>query len=169
MLRDLRTAKGRTMDPIPQPPAILVVDDDPDMLAWLKLFMHQLAPTYDFLTASDAHSALRQLARRTVPLLITDYLMPGMDGLQLTAAVKAASPMTHVILATAYGSAALEQRAREQHVDTFLPKAALFDRLEDVVRSILQLGSLRNDDRRILLASASAPFTRAQSDTHRAA
>jgi hypothetical protein len=35
--------------------------------------------------------------------------------------------------------AALEQRAREQHVDAFLPKAALFDRLEDVVRSVLRL------------------------------
>jgi CheY-like chemotaxis protein len=75
-----------------QLPVILIVDDDPDILALLNLFMHQLAPTFDIVTASDAHGALRHLAQRTVPLLITDYLMPGMDGLQLTAAVKAASP-----------------------------------------------------------------------------
>jgi two-component system response regulator (stage 0 sporulation protein F) len=129
------------MDRIPRPPAILLVDDEPDILALLKLFMHQLAPRYDILTMSDAQSALRHLADRTVPLLITDYMMPGMNGLELTAAVKAASPMTHVILATGYDSAALEQRAREQHVDTFLPKAALFDRLEDVVRSVLRLAA----------------------------
>jgi DNA-binding NtrC family response regulator len=89
----------------------------------------------------DAQSALRHLAHRAVPLVITDYMMPGMNGLQLTAAVKAISPMTHVILATAYGSAALEQRAREQQVDTFLHKADLFDRLEGVVRNVLQLPS----------------------------
>jgi two-component system, response regulator, stage 0 sporulation protein F len=129
------------MDRIPLPPAILIVDDDSDILALLNLFMHRLAPAYDIITVRDAQSALSHLAQRTVPLVITDYMMPGMDGLQLTAAVKAISPMTYVILATAYGSAALEQRAREQQVDTFLPKADLFDRLEGVVRNVLQLSS----------------------------
>jgi DNA-binding NtrC family response regulator len=125
------------MDRSTRPPAIIIVDDEPDLLILLKLFMHDLVPTYDILTVGDAPSALRHLADRTVPLLITDYMMPGMNGLQLTAAVKAASPMTYVIVATAYGSAALEQRARDQHVDTLLAKAELFDRLEDVVRSVL--------------------------------
>jgi two-component system response regulator (stage 0 sporulation protein F) len=129
------------MDRISQPPAILIVDDEPDILVLLNHLMHQMAPKYDILTVSDAQSALRHLADRTVPLLITDYMMPGMNGLELTAAVKAASPMTHVILATGYDSAALKQRAREQHVDTFLPKAELFDRLEDVVRSVLHLAA----------------------------
>jgi DNA-binding NtrC family response regulator len=129
------------MDRIPLPPAILIVDDDSDILALLNLFMHRLAPTYDIMTMRDAQSALNHLAHRAVPLVITDYMMPGMDGLQLTAAVKAASPTTHVILATGYSSAELEQRAREQQVDTFLPKADLFDRLEGVVRRVLQLAS----------------------------
>ena len=129
------------MDPSTQLPVILIVDDDSDILALLNLFMHHLAPTYDIMTMHDAQSALSHLAQRTVPLVITDYMLPGMNGLQLTAAVKAVSPMTHVILATAYGSAALEQRAREQQVDTFLPKAVLFDRLEGVVRNVLHVTS----------------------------
>jgi len=129
------------MDPSTQLPAILIVDDDSDILALLNLFMHRLAPAYDIITVNDAQSALRHLAQRTVPLVITDYMLPGMNGLQLTAAVKAISPMTHVILATTYDSSALEQRAREQHVDTFLLKADLFDRLEGVVRNVLQLTS----------------------------
>ena len=129
------------MDRSTRPPAILIVDDEPDLLILLKLFMHNLVPTYDILAVGDAHSALRHLADRAVPLLITDYMMPGMDGLHLTAAVKAASPTTYVIVATAYGSAALEQRARDAHVDTVLPKADLFDHLEDMVRSVLQLSS----------------------------
>jgi two-component system, response regulator, stage 0 sporulation protein F len=125
------------IDALRRPPAILIVDDDPDILAVLHLIVQNVGTTYDIIPIYDARSALRHLTQRTVPLLITDYMMPGMDGLHLTAAVKAISPMTHVILATAYGSAALEQRAREHQVDTFLPKTALFDRLEDIVWSVL--------------------------------
>jgi two-component system, response regulator, stage 0 sporulation protein F len=127
------------MDRSTQLPVLLIVDDDPNMLIVLKHLLHHLATTYDILTTLDAHSALSHLAQRTVPLVITDYMMPGMDGLQLTAAVKAAAPMTHVILISAYDSAEFKQRAREQQVDTFLPKADLFDRLADVVGGVLRL------------------------------
>jgi DNA-binding NtrC family response regulator len=96
---------------------------------------------YDVITVSDAQSALHHLAQRTVPLLITDYMMLGMNGLQLTAAVKAASPATYVILVSGDNSAQMEQRALSQQVDTFLPKGQLFHRLEDVVRIILRLAS----------------------------
>ncbi len=131
------------LTPVLQVPALLIIDDDPHVLALLQLIIQNLVPAYEIIPLHDAHSALRHLAHRTVPLLITDYLMPGLNGLQLATAVKAISPMTHVILATTYGSAALEQRARAQDVDTFLPKADLFDRLADVVRSVLQLASAR--------------------------
>jgi DNA-binding NtrC family response regulator len=129
------------MDQSTQPPVILIVDDAPDVLLLVEVLLHHLTPTYDIVTALDAQSALRHMAQRTVPLLITDYMMPEMNGLQLTAAVKATSPATHVILISADDSAALEQRAREQQVDTFLPKAELLDRLEDVVRSVLRRSS----------------------------
>jgi DNA-binding NtrC family response regulator len=129
------------MDRITRPPVILIVDDAPDMLLLLDVLLHHLAPTYDIITVLDAQSALHHLARRTVPLLITDYMMPVMNGLQLTAAVKATSPTTHVILISADDSVELEQRALSQQVDTFLPKAELLDRLEDVVHIVLCMTS----------------------------
>jgi CheY-like chemotaxis protein len=127
------------MDRSSQPHAIVIVDDEPDILALLKLFTRNLAPTYDILAVSDSDRALAYLAGRVVPLLITDYMMPGMNGLELATAAKAISPTTYVIMVTAYGSVALEQRARAQLVDTFLPKADVFDRLEGVMRSVLRL------------------------------
>jgi len=122
----------------PYPPAILIVDDDLDMLGLLRLLVQRVAPAYDVLMASDGQSALTHLETRPIALLITDYMMPNMNGLQLTAAVKTASPTTHVIMITAYSSALLEQRARDYQVDTFLAKEAMFD-LKDVVRSVLGL------------------------------
>ena len=126
------------MVPNTRSPAIVIVDDDADMLSLLRILMLDVAPTYDILAVGDAQSALNYLAERPIPLLITDYMMPHMNGLELTRAVKAASPATHVVMITAYSSAMLEQRAREYQVDTFLAKEAMFT-LKDVARSVLGL------------------------------
>jgi len=131
------------MDRSTQLPVILIVDDDPTILVLLDFLLHRLTPTYDIMTVLDAQSAMRHLAQRTVALVITDYMMPGMNGLQLIAAVRTASPTTLVILISADDSAALQQLAREHQVDMFLSKAETFDRLENVVRGILNLASLK--------------------------
>src|SRR5204863_1071761 len=97
----------------------------------------KLAPGYAILTAEYAQSALRQLAERPIPLLITDYLLPDMDGVQLVAAVKAASPATYVVLTSADDSATLRQQAQEQAADLFLAKLDLLASLEDVLHRVL--------------------------------
>lgn len=122
----------------PYPSAMVIVDDDPDMLLLLRMFLQNILPTATILTAKDGQLALQYLTEYTVPLLITDYMMPNMNGLELTAVVKAISPTTHVIMISAYSSALLAKRARDYKVDTFLAKEAMFD-LKDVVRSILGL------------------------------
>ena len=77
---------------------------------------------------------MAQIALRPVPLVITDYNMPGMNGLQLTDAIKETSPDTRVVLITAYATPELEKRAREHRVDHYLPKPFPLDRLEQIVR-----------------------------------
>jgi CheY-like chemotaxis protein len=129
------------MASVNQRPAVLVVDDDPDILIVLRLSVERVATNHDVLALNDGQSALSELRNRLVPLVITDYMMPGMNGLQFADAVKAASPTTHVVLITAYGSAQLEEQARTAHVDIYLPKSDLFDRLGDVVRGILALSA----------------------------
>jgi CheY-like chemotaxis protein len=118
-------------------PAILIVDDDAATLSLLTHSIRKLAPTYAILTAEDGQSALNHLAQQTVALLITDYLLPDMNGLELSAAVKAASPQTYVILTSAADTAELQQQAREWHIDTFLSKMDILAGLRKVVRSVL--------------------------------
>ena len=79
------------------------------------------------------------LARRAVPLLITDYLLRGMDGLALTDAVKAASRSTYVVLVTMDDSLGLAAQARAHQVDRLLIKWDVFTELEDVVRTVLPI------------------------------
>src|SRR5689334_11172351 len=122
-----------------QLPAIVLVDDDPLTLALLTHTLRILAPAYELLAVSDAPSALTHLARRAVPLLITDYLLRGMDGLALTDAVKAASRSTYVVLMTMDDSLGLAAQARAHQVDRLLIKWDVFTELEDVVRTVLPI------------------------------
>lgn len=60
---------------------ILLVDDDPSVLALEKLTLAEAG--YDILTASDARSALQTLRFYDVDLVITDVSMPDIDGFRM--------------------------------------------------------------------------------------
>ncbi len=118
-------------------PAIVLVEDEPDILIILHRLMRDLTGGYDIITVNSGADALAQIALRRVPLVITDYNMPGMNGLQLAAAVKETSPDTKVVMITAYATPELEKRAREQRIDYYLAKPFPLDRLEQIVRDAL--------------------------------
>jgi two-component system response regulator (stage 0 sporulation protein F) len=123
--------------PTPLPPAIVLVDDEPDVRIILHRVLITVADGYDLIAVGTGAAALEALERRFAPLLITDYNMPGMNGLELAQAVKAASPTTTVVLITAYGTRDLAGRSRAAGVDYYLPKPFRFDELEAIVRRAL--------------------------------
>ena len=92
-------------------PAILLVDDEPDILRLLQMLITSLATGYTIFTCTQGDVALEQAMRQPTPLIITDYNLPGMNGLQLTAALKAHAPATRVVLISGYISPDLERRA----------------------------------------------------------
>ena len=81
---------------------ILIVDDDPDLLFLLSHGVKQLNPNYHVSTAIDGDTALNQIRKRKFDLLITDYMMPGMSGLDLLQTVRRISPETQIVLMTAH-------------------------------------------------------------------
>ena len=125
------------MSPPVANPAIILVDDDPDILRLLGLIINSLATGYTILTCTDGDVALEQAMQQPTPLIITDYNLPGMNGLQLTAAVKAHAPATRVVLLSGYISPDLERRARDRDVDYLVPKPFQVDPLIQIVRAAL--------------------------------
>ena len=126
------------MDALPRPPAVLVVDDDPTVVILLHRVLRDLDIGHDILTTSDSRDVLAQLETRSIPLVIADYSMPNIDGLQLTAAIKARNSNTRVALITAYATPALAQQASAHFVDYFLPKPFPLQAFEQMVQSALQ-------------------------------
>jgi two-component system, response regulator, stage 0 sporulation protein F len=126
------------MDALPRLPAVLVVDDDPTVVILLHRVLRDLDIGHDIITTSDSCDVLAHLGDRPVPLVIADYSMPGMDGLQLTAAIKAHNSNTRVALITAYATPALAQQASAHYVDYYLPKPFALEAFEQMVQSALQ-------------------------------
>ncbi len=114
---------------------VLVVDDDP-MVRDLETQILRLQG-YTVLPAEGAAEALR-LAREAaaIHLLITDFSMPEVDGLELTRRFRAVHPKTPVLMVT--GSLPLIQhRADDLDRFDFLAKPFQFDELLHKVRTLL--------------------------------
>jgi two-component system, response regulator, stage 0 sporulation protein F len=123
--------------PIPLPPAMVLVDDEPDVRIILRRLLASVADGYELVTVGTGAEALAALAVRSVPLLITDYNMPGMSGLELAQAVKAIAPTTTVVMISAYVTPEMTRRAEAAGADYFVPKPFPFEQLEAIVRRAL--------------------------------
>jgi len=101
-------------------PAILIVDDErPTRDAMARL----LSANYVCLTASDADSALATLDEHPeIAALLTDYKMPGRNGVQLIEAAKKKNPKLPAIIITAFGEVTLAVDAMKRGANDFLPK-----------------------------------------------
>jgi CheY-like chemotaxis protein len=117
-------------------PAIIVVEDEPHILAVVRRVLRDLQLDYDIITVDNAASALAQATHHRCPLLITDYLLPGPSGLDLAREFKARY-RSAVIMMTAYATPELLAETQAAEIDHFLPKPFLIGDLERAVSSAL--------------------------------
>jgi CheY-like chemotaxis protein len=120
------------------PPVILVVDDELHVGRILQRLLQDLAPHYDIIATTDPAEALDRIRGRLVPLMITDFSMPEINGIDLAAQVKGQAPQTQVLLITAYPTSTLAQQVRLQSIEYFLPKPFALADLERIVGTALQ-------------------------------
>jgi two-component system response regulator (stage 0 sporulation protein F) len=125
--------------PRPLPAAIVLVDDEPTVRIILCRLLEVVADGYEIISVGTGAEALATLAERSVPLLITDYNMPGMNGVELSQRVKGTSPTTTttVVLISAYITAEVEQLSKAAGADYFMSKPFSFEQVEAIVRKAL--------------------------------
>ncbi|MDF1769166.1 response regulator transcription factor [Maricaulis sp.] len=100
-------------------PHILVVDDDDRIRNLLKRFLQERG--YRVSTAPNANKALSTLNSLAFDLLVLDVMMPGMDGFELTQAVRERGE-TPILLLTARGDAEDRIKGLSLGADDYLPK-----------------------------------------------
>jgi CheY-like chemotaxis protein len=112
---------------------VLVVDDEPSLLAVLKLVVELRGWTA--LVARSGAAALALADRADA--VVTDFCMPGMDGLALLRAIRLCGQRTPVIVLTAHRSEALAERALREGAREIVTKPFDVDVLADAIARAL--------------------------------
>ncbi len=126
-------------------PAILIVEDEPKMLRLLDLRLQEEG--FITRTAPDAETGLKVLGKETVDLVVTDFKLPGMNGLELLKEVRRRDPAMPVVLMTAYGSVETAVDAMKAGASDYVLKPFSLDEMALVVQKELDARRLRDENR----------------------
>ena len=101
---------------------VLIVDDDELFLDIIKQGLQNYKSQFQVLTASDGVEAIEVLKREYISVLVTDLVMPKLDGLELLAHMTRSYPATPCIVMTGYGSPAIKKRADRGEILSYIEK-----------------------------------------------
>src|SRR5437773_4988397 len=101
---------------------ILMLDDDPDLLAMYKEILSQMASRPEVQTAQSGSRGMAMLEAQPFRLLICDLKMPKMDGLQVLSIVRRKYPQLRTVALTSVPDEQFRSRAYALGVDLFWHK-----------------------------------------------
>ena len=117
---------------------LLVVDDEPIVGKRLQQVFSKIG--FEIETYTEPAAAMAAMAARPFDLVVTDFKMEGMDGLEVLRQARAMNPAVRVIVITGYASPDTAELAQQQGVFAFLAKPFRLDELKQVIfRALAEL------------------------------
>ncbi|WP_163095680.1 sigma-54 dependent transcriptional regulator [Acidithiobacillus ferrianus] len=116
-------------------PTILILDDDPDFLRLLGLWLE--SEGYRVLASSDPVQGIQIFRNNPPDVVITDLRMPGMDGMMVLEEVQMRDPDLPVILLTAHGSIPNAVAAMRAQAFGYLSKPFSNEELQELTKAAL--------------------------------
>jgi CheY-like chemotaxis protein len=133
---DIEAVSPARHDPLEGNETILIVEDDPHVRAICARVLERLG--YTVIVAEDGTRALEQCGEyaESIDLLLTDIVMPGIDGFELAARVAELRPGIKTLFCSGYSGPALNRKTLVQQ-DAFLQKPYTPLVLAKTVRDVL--------------------------------
>jgi len=124
---------------------ILLIDDEFAQLQTLAGFLKKRG--FEVEKAASGSTGLELIEKQTVDLVITDFKMPDIDGLQVLKRAKQINPEVDVIMMTAFGSIESATQAMRDGAIDYLIKPVDLDQLELVINKALEHKQLASENR----------------------
>jgi DNA-binding NtrC family response regulator len=126
---------------------VLVVDDDQNFRRVMEYQLHE--DGYRVLTAPSVTAAVQRFQADAVDVVMTDVKMPGGDGLELLARLKAMQPDLPVLILTAHGTIGAAVEAMKLGAADYLTKPFTREQLRIALGKMLDVVALRQENRRL--------------------
>jgi PAS domain S-box-containing protein len=146
---DALSVSSARVDVSESPARVLIADDNADMREYLARI---LAPHYRIEVVADGGAALDRVRLNAPDLILTDVMMPTLDGFELLAAVRAdpRTRLTPVVLLSARAGEEARIEGLQAGADEYLVKPFSARELLACISSQLQLARLRRESERAL-------------------
>ena len=116
--------------------SILVVEDEIELCRLIKKMLSNLG--YKVIATTKAREALDHFRNNHVPdLLLTDVMMPGMNGMQLIEAVKKLHPRQKILVMSGYTDDIVSDHGLLGNIIPFIPKPFTASQINPIIRQIL--------------------------------
>ncbi len=117
------------------PKSVLVVDDEM-LVRWaIEKALDQKNLTVS--AAPNGQVAIKKIAEKNFDLVITDLLMPGLDGIELAKKIRELRPESKVLLITAYSKILDRDKAREAGIVDIIEKPFMVNDVKNKVNALL--------------------------------
>lgn len=118
---------------------ILLVDDEPDILESLRELIEVSLEDVEVLTVESGEEALKTIQSQHVDLIVSDYKMPGMNGLELLIQSRSIAPRVPRIMMTAFPDLDIAIKAiNHASIENFFTKPLDPDEILQVIAATLK-------------------------------
>jgi two-component system response regulator AtoC len=116
---------------------VLIIEDETVLAKNIRLYLAQAG--YDARAAESAEDGLRQLAEFKPDIVVLDYQLPGMNGLELLGELSRSAPGIKVVMLTGQGSVEMAVEAMKLGAADFLTKPVVLSKLKLVIEKVLNV------------------------------
>jgi len=118
-------------------PKVLIVDDELEVVEMLREFLAFDRAIYEIVTAGNSSEALAILDREEIALVLSDVVMPEINGIELLDKIKRRFPEVGVILMSSYGTAEMRDKIQPLDCLRFIEKPFAISELRQLLRENL--------------------------------
>ncbi|MCX7794573.1 MAG: sigma-54 dependent transcriptional regulator [Thermodesulfovibrionales bacterium] len=123
---------------------LLIIEDEETLAASLKRVLTKEGYSVDL--APDAESGLEMIEKNSYDLIITDIILPGINGIELLKKVKEKEPAQIVIIITAYASLETAVEALRAGAYDYVIKPIIHEEIKQIVRNALRQKALQREN-----------------------